>query len=293
MALTAGQRITIINKIATLLDKRGWSEIDLILGQHGLPTNDLWVGSEARTYVIDMVKDSSDSNLSALHSYLTSESDSVTLGRSPYSGEKVRVFMSHLALHRELVGLAGQRLANFKVEAFVAHDSIEPSREWQQVIEAGLSDCDAMVVFLHAGFKESNWCDQEVGWVMGRNRPLLPLNFDLHPHGFMGKFQSLPCHGQNGWQVGNSIMNWLVTVPTLHSRLAESLSQAFSDSGSWDFTRALIPLLEQIPSFTEDQLSRIENAARVNVNVREVNIGGITGPQWMERFTTGRRGGAI
>ncbi len=277
-----------INECATLLDKSDWPEIDLILDQHGMMTTDMWDGDK-RPYVIQMIKASSDIELETLYSYLTSESDHSTPGKSPFKGDRLRLFLSHLALHRELVGAAGQRLAQYGIEAFVAHDNIEPSLEWQQVIEAALSDCDAMAVFLHEGFRDSLWCDQEVGWALGRGRPMLPLAFDLNPYGFMAKLQALKCAGMHGIHVGDAIAEWLVKVPTLHAALAESLSHALRHSSSWDFTRMLVPLLEQVTTFTEDQLARMEEAAQVNVDVRECNIGMTRGPEWVAQFTRARR----
>lgn len=37
MALSPAQRIVLIRESATLLDKQEWEDIDLILGQFGLP----------------------------------------------------------------------------------------------------------------------------------------------------------------------------------------------------------------------------------------------------------------
>jgi TIR domain len=288
MSLTPGQRITMINECATLLDKSEWSDVDLILEQHGLPTSDMWRGDK-RPYVIQMVKEARDNDLGALYTYLTSESDHSAPGKSPFKGDRLRLFTSHLATQREFVAVVGDRLALYGIEAFVAHNAIEPSLEWQQVIEAALGDCDAMAVFLHAGFRDSPWCDQEVGWAMGRGRPLLPLAFDHNPYGFMAKYQALNCAGRNGLQVGDSIADWLVKVPTLQTRLAASLSHAFRHSSSWDFTRRVAPLLEQISTFTEDQLANMEEAARVNVDVRECNIFGTLGPDWVADFVRHRR----
>jgi hypothetical protein len=289
MGLTPAQRIGLINESATLLDKREWQEIDLILDQHGLPTWDEWPGGK-RQYVIQSIKNAIDADLQSLHQYLTSESNHSSPGRSPFKGGRLRLFMSHIAEHREFVGIAGQQLSRYGIEAFVAHDSIEPSREWQQVVESALADCDAMCVFLHGGFRESDWCDHEVGSTLGRGRPILPLAFDFPPYGLIGKLQALDCKGRNGWQVAHAIAQWLVKVPTLHTALAESLSHAFTESYSFDFTRKLAPLLEQISTFTEDQLARLETAATENVDVRDCDIGGTSGPNWVSRFVRERRG---
>ncbi len=55
MALTDGERIDLISKIATVLDKREWPDIDLILEQHELPTQFTWPSDEKPGYVIEMV----------------------------------------------------------------------------------------------------------------------------------------------------------------------------------------------------------------------------------------------
>lgn len=125
---------------------------------------------------------------------------------------------------------------------------------------------------------------------MGRGRPLLPLNFDVQPYGFIGKYQSQFRRGRTAPAVADAIAAWLVKTPTLGTPMAESLSRAFRDSPSWDFTRQLIPMLEQVPSFTEDQLALLEEAAEVNVDVCECDIGGTPGPTWVANFVGARRG---
>jgi hypothetical protein len=60
-------------------------------------------------------------------------------------------------------------------------------------LKAALSDCDALVAFLHPGFQISEWWDQKIGWVLGRKRPLLPLSYGLNPMDFIGKYQAQPC----------------------------------------------------------------------------------------------------
>jgi TIR domain len=177
MELTPGERISLIRESATLLDKQEWSEIDLVLEQHGLRTSDGGVWDTKSAYITDMIKNASNGDLAKLHEYLIGEVTSSPARQSPWSGERLRLFCSHLAQHKQIVGQVGDCLARYGIEPFIAHDSIEPSKEWVSVIEAALTDCDAMVVFLHSGFRESHWCDQEVGWAFGRKRPILPLNY--------------------------------------------------------------------------------------------------------------------
>lgn len=171
-----------IKESATLLDKSEWEDIDLVLGQHKIAYQGQWDEFDSRrAYVIFRLRYVKDDELTSLHAYLATEGDHSSPGKSPFKTQGVRLFLSHLARHRTIVGRVGDRLSAFGVEGFVAHDSIEPSEEWQAVIEAALVDCDAMAVFLHEGFRESKWCDQEVGWALGRGRPMLPLNLGVIP----------------------------------------------------------------------------------------------------------------
>lgn len=292
MALTAGDRISMIRESATLLDKQEWDDIDLVLQQHGLSTSDLNVPDTKSAYIKDMIKDARDEHLTTLHAYLTQAATSAgDPGQSPWSGERLRLFCSHLAEYKQDVGLVGDALARYGVEAFIAHDSIKPSSDWIQVIEAALANCDAMIVFLHPGFPASVWCDQEVGWALGRRRPLLPLNYGLHPHGFLGRLQDQPCSQAQPAKVANFIMDWLTKTPSLHGRLTHGLVDAFVGSGSWNFTRSVVPYLERISAVDDDDLTRMEAAARDNIDVRKCAIPpDMTGPEWVAEFVTQRRG---
>lgn len=284
MALTVRQRLTMIKECATILDKDDYEEIDLVLGQHQLPTSDFYPGDTRRAYVIQMIKDAGDEALVALHSYLQDEAGSGLLEDSPFAGEAVRVFFSHLAIHRDLVGDVGQVLDEFGVQAFVAHDDIEPSKQWQAVIESALRDCDAMVVFLHEGFAESAWCDQEVGWVMGRNRPILPLWFDVGPQGFLGKFQAPKVSNRPSRDVGRTIMRWLISLPSLHGRLAPGIARAFAASRSYEFTRTAAAMLQQMRAIDDDNLDLMVDAAFRNNQVSDAVIENRPGPEWVRDF---------
>lgn len=289
VTLTRAQRIDMITQSATLLDSMEWARLDLILTEHGFRTWRDWEEDSQLDYITRVVKEGADDNLEELHSYLLSRDEGTVVTASPFNSAKVRLFLSHLSIHLVLVGDVGRALDRFGIDAFIAHDSIEISKQWQQVIEDGLTDCDAMVVFLHDGFEVSAWCDQELGWVMGRKRPVMILGFDRMPHGFAGKFQALPVAAMNATQIGSAVFDWVVSQRTLRPRLAESLSLAFVGSQSYDRTRFLIPLLEQVEAFTDDQLSRIEEAVKSNSQVRDASYNYQPVPTWVANFAAERR----
>lgn len=289
MALSKGQRVDMISEIAEIMDKREWTDIDLILGQFEFPTSNTWSGNDKHSYVVGMVRDGSDPSLISLHQYLTNKSESGASGTSPWSGDRLSVFLSHLSDHKLMVSKVRDRLAMYGVESFVAHESIAPTNEWQDVIEASLRDCDALVAFLHPGFSESKWCDQEVGWVMGRSRPIMTLCFNTHPHGFLAKYQALKCESKDINTIVDGIFHWLKTNPTLRSALSRSVAYAFADSRSYDSTRKIARILEQLDTFDNEDLDRIELAALQNSQVSDCSIGAETGPTWVRRFIAKHR----
>jgi hypothetical protein len=218
-----------------------------------------------------MIDDAPEADLRRLHSFLVGESGTPTVAQ-PWAQGQVKLFMSHLAVNQEFVGQVGSFVGWDGVSAFVAHTSIEPSREWQEVIEACLRSCDAMVVFLHKGFHESMWCDQEVGFGLARLIPILPVVIDVMPYGFMSKFQILNGNDKTYFQLGTAISDWLVATPSAQAAMTEGVVTAFERSGSFDRTRRLVGFLKRLPRFTPDQLKRLLDATESNDQVHHASV---------------------
>jgi hypothetical protein len=61
------------------------------------------------------------------------------------SGETFfRLFLSHTHLYNAEIGQLETALLKYGVVGFVAHQDIEPTREWASVIESALKTCDAL-----------------------------------------------------------------------------------------------------------------------------------------------------
>lgn len=268
--VTPGERINAKREIAALLAAQEWGDIDLTLSEHGLQTTDRWSG-EKYDYVIEMLKGESDESIAALHAYVTGAAVAVQPGTAPWRPGELRLFMSHLATNEKFVGDVATWLDRWGISAFAAHISIEASEEWQAVIETGLLTCDAMAVFLHAGFKESNWCDQEVGFALARRVPVLPLKFDLNPYGFMGKLQAARCVGLTAAEVGEKITQWLLNTPSAQTAMTEGLVTAFERVDSFAHACEVFGRLQKLPVFSPDQLQRLDAATRTNMQIKNAN----------------------
>lgn len=103
-----------------------------------------------------------------------------------------RVFLSHLADRKVEVHDLSRSLEHFGLACFVAHEDIEPSREWRREIERALNSCDLLVAYVTPGFSKSQWADQEVGWALGRRLAAIPVSVDGEmPYGFIGAYQAV------------------------------------------------------------------------------------------------------
>jgi len=193
------------------------------------------------------------------------------------------LFASHLASQRALTGEVGEHLATWGVKLFVAHDSIEPDEEWQPEIERALRTANAGVVFLFPGFIESRWCDQEVGWLLGREVPTYALKFQGEdPYGPLGKKQAFTVRsGMTAAQVGEAIIEWIATKPALASGLNASLVAALQASGSFRRTDKIWERLHTATGLGTNEVGGLLTAVRDNdqvYNARGGIQGGETGP---------------
>jgi hypothetical protein len=108
------------------------------------------------------------------------------------------------------------------VDAFVAHDTIEPTREWRDVLEAALLSCDALCAILTPDFLSSPWCDQEVGFAIARRVVVVPLTVGTVPHGFMNTYQGLNVDsGAVAREVAENLFEALAKSPETMAAIAD------------------------------------------------------------------------
>lgn len=153
----------------------------------------------------------------------------------------VRAFICHLASSREKVAYLKSALEGWGVSSFIAHQDIEPSKEWQTEIEAGLISMDLLVAVVEPGFRDSLWTDQEIGFALGRNIDVLPLLVGEIPHGFVAKIQGIQAKGKVPSLVAGELVQVLLRKPKHRRKLLPGLSRALG----------LAPWSERIAKFQE------------------------------------------
>jgi TIR domain len=122
--------------------------------------------------------------------------------------------------------------------AFVAHNDIEPTTEWQDEIERALATCDAMVTILRKGFHASRWTDQEIGYAMGRDRLILAVRLGEDPFGFIGRFQAISGAALAPAALATQVFNILKRNDKTRDRIAHGLVASFVVSDSFAKAKA-------------------------------------------------------
>jgi hypothetical protein len=201
-----------------------------------------------------------------------------------WTADRIRVFVSHTATHRAEAGEFAKVLDRFAYSCFVAHDAIEPTREWQDVIELALRTCEVMVAYITADFSQSHWTDQEVGWALGRELVVVPVRAEAAPYGFFGSYQAVPVRsGETPRDVAIAISRAIAVAifreqrpaaNRLVGKMADAVVTAFCQSPGYEATRQRFELLELIPAraWKERHYVELERAAGDNPEIVDAVI---------------------
>src|SRR5215213_9542259 len=196
-----GARVNLIQNIYTTLSSNDqpWNVIHMVLDEFGAESV---ATGYAEDRLLQRTRSLPDDKLIALHAYLhPDEGPSASLPSSddegPWRPDHFRLFISHTSSNKLVAGNIRTWMEGYGVDGFVAHTTIEPTSEWVDVIQTALRTCHAMVALLTEDFPTSRWCDQEVGFCVGRGILIVPVRLGVDPYGFIGRYQGLtPAHRQ-------------------------------------------------------------------------------------------------
>lgn len=270
MPLSPSQRISLKKEIATRLAKEEWPLVDATLKEFSLPWSNEWPGGEKIAYVLRMLEDASDQILIDLAQHVGFHfGEAVTPRVDPpfWRNGMLRLFVTHLAVHRVFAAELQVKLLDFGISAFIAHTDIEPTQEWQTQIETALATCDALVALLHQDFHSSNWTDQEIGFAMGRGVPVFSVRFGQDPYGFIGRFQAFDGNNKAAKSLARELFDAYTKNKQTQQRMSEVLVGLFEESGSFTAAKGLISRLEELTSWDPSFSSRLKSAVKSNSQV--------------------------
>lgn len=263
-----GERVEALKQLAAKLSSEdGWPTIDLVLREFGFPITERWDG-DRHGYCLEMLRQGSDDDVLRLQEYYFGHDPDPSETDLVWRAGEFRLFISHINVHKSFALQLAQHLAwGYGVHAFVAHEDIEPNREWEQVILNSLRSCEALVALLHPGFHESRWTDQEVGYVLGRSRPVLSVRFGLDPYGFLGRHQGIAGGAKEPSVIAVEIVNVLMAEARTSDSMTEALVNRLVHSTSFNCSNNVVAMLRRHSPISASQIERIRQAQKVNIEV--------------------------
>ena len=227
--MKVSERIDVINRIAKELQERfRFAEIDVYLHEFAIPRPEgsytsKWTYSRDALSSVDLVtlgRIADDLGMGSI-----AKVGDLAIPPANWDGETdFRLFISHLAKHKDKATRLKSCLAVHAISGFVAHEDIHPTLEWQAEIERGLFSMDAMVAVHTPGFSQSMWCQQEVGFALGRGVKVISLRMGEDPTGFISKRQALPRLDRKAEDVAAEIATLLAKDPITAGRLQEAVA---------------------------------------------------------------------
>ncbi|HEU5402779.1 MAG TPA: toll/interleukin-1 receptor domain-containing protein [Terriglobales bacterium] len=194
----------------------------------------------------------------------------IAVGQLPafWDEGKFRLFLSHCNSRKAEVGQLKLALGDLGVNGFVAHDDIEPSELWQTEIERALRTCEALAAVVSEDFSASLWCDQEIGFALGRGVPVLPIQCGKPPYGFIGRVQALPLpKGEALASRARHIVQLLLRSPQTSLSMTTALVRATTHAPSYANAKDLAALLESAPSLHASHAVILKDALKRNDQV--------------------------
>jgi hypothetical protein len=287
------ERIPLLKKLASGLSDDGmsWEEMGLVLRQFGFTSESLDYYDEDGNlrspgqygFALHHVETSgTDEARLELERYLNpgeaanGSNSPTSVGPGPWEDENtVRLFISHTHPNATFAAEMKEYLGRYLIESFVAHADIKPSAKWIRIIESALFTCHAAVALLTPDFRKSQWCDQEVGFLLARSLLVVPLIRDNAPHGFLSEIQGMKLNKQmHAMPAARSVFRTLAERTETRDRMVPSIVRRFSASGSYDNTREAFTLLARIPkdAWTQEMVNEVEAACEKNSQVKDANL---------------------
>jgi hypothetical protein len=222
------ERLELAERLGAELQSRyTFAELDRFLTAFGIDVSRTEWGNSKRIYARDILSAEPEKVLRAVAEEL--EMDAATKsGRVVNYPEAwrdtsdLRLFVSHISKDKAVAHRLREALASYSIAGFVAHDDIEPTSAWEAEIERALWTMDAMVAVLTDGFKKSHWCQQEVGFALGRGTKVISFKWGEDPVGFLSKDQALPRRNRTAEQIAAEIDRLLAKDSRTTDRLAKA-----------------------------------------------------------------------
>jgi hypothetical protein len=270
--LTPVTRLKLLTQLSEHFSNSSYPLIDAALEAFDVTPLNEWNGDKS-SYLIHLLKGAPDEALLGLGEYAglvhAQDSNVPSISETPSSRQfkKFRLFISHLAARKEVASALSAEFKKYGISGFVAHTDIKPISEWLSEIERRLGRCDALLALVHTGFKESDWTEQEVGWVLGRQKPVFAVRYNLPPYGFFGKAQAFNGNGKEPIALAKEIFRRLADHPSTQIAISHGMVGYFAESDSFAQSKERVGRLELLKYWDDELKNRVAAALAENSQI--------------------------
>ncbi len=190
----------------------------------------------------------------------------------------VRAFLSYKAEYRSHATEIKKYLGSYGITTFLAGDDIPPLSEWQNEIMMALKSMDFMIALLTPGFEQSVWVNQEIGYALGRNVPVIPASLGSKPYGFIGKYQTIDIitefYANSKIYYEGAVRHIFEAMlriddENINELATDAFVKAVSASPDFSTTGKLLSFLPLIKNLTEEQTALLIDSYRSNDQVHK------------------------
>ena len=179
------EKIKLINNLTDVMKERyDNQDLEIFFGYYQLDIEWYGWGNNKEDYNVDIkqtLAKAPDEILINISSELETGSEYI-IKEYPKIWEKsnnsFKIFISHLTSNKKIAEALKEALKPYYIECFVAHEDITPTLEWQDEIFKALNTMDAFISLHCDNFKQSVWCQQEIGIAVAKQVKIIPIKFD-------------------------------------------------------------------------------------------------------------------
>ncbi len=272
------EKISLISDVACELQRRmTYEEIDSYLVQYKIDTNIQVSVNSKRVYAQTILKGVDEKIIIDIAEELglkVPKSDANIVVKDPefWKLGYFRIFISHLTENKSSATNLKQCLEDYAISGFVAHEDIEPTKEWQTEIEVALFSMDCLCAIVTPKFIESKWCDQEVGVAIGRGKTVIPIRKGADPYGLFGKYQGVQSNKKDANTIAKEVFKALCNNENTNIKYLSILKSVFLNSKNLTEAEKWIEIILNIPTISLEFATDIHSKFLDNSNLNNKSI---------------------
>ena len=273
--MTPLEKVNLIHSIAVELQRRmTYDEIDLYLTEYGINKLSDGYGSK-KVYVQKALEGVLATKILKIAEELgLLKSESFILAEEPLCWKLgfFKMFISHLTANKSSATNLKICLEEYAISGFVAHEDIEPSKEWMVEIERALFSMNGLCAIVTSDFIKSHWCDQEVGVAIGRKILIVTIRKGADPYGLFGKYQGIQSKDKDSNKIAEEIFKIVAIKEKSKSTYAEMIRNLVLNSKNAEEGLKWIALLEKIPNIEIAYITELHSKFYSNNNLNNKPI---------------------